>query len=48
MQSNAPERFLSELVSKGRALHDLTVVDTDLEAAFVRLTQRGSRQGAAA
>jgi ABC-2 type transport system ATP-binding protein len=48
VQSNAPERFLSELVSKGRALHDLTVVDTDLEAAFVRLTQRGSRQGAAA
>jgi ABC-2 type transport system ATP-binding protein len=39
VQSSAPERLLSELVSRGAALHDLTVVDTDLEAAFVRLTQ---------
>jgi hypothetical protein len=39
VQSSAPERLLGELVSRGAALHDLTVVDTDLEAAFVRLTQ---------
>ena len=39
VQSSAPERFLSELVSRGAALQDLTVADTDLEAAFVRLTR---------
>jgi ABC-2 type transport system ATP-binding protein len=48
VQSNAPERFLSELLSKGRVLRDLTVTDTDLEAAFVRLTQRDRNQEAAA
>jgi ABC-2 type transport system ATP-binding protein len=46
VQSNAPERLLRELVSKGAALHNLTVVDTDLEAAFVRLTR--SEEAAAA
>jgi ABC-2 type transport system ATP-binding protein len=44
VQSNAPERLLSELVSRGRALHDLTVVDTDLEAAFVRLTRSKDKE----
>jgi ABC-2 type transport system ATP-binding protein len=48
VQSSAPERFLSELLSAGRTLHDLTVVDTDLEAAFVRLTRRDRDQEAAA
>jgi ABC-2 type transport system ATP-binding protein len=48
VQSSAPERLLSELVSKGAALQDLTVVDTDLEAAFVRLTRRDRGQEAAA
>jgi hypothetical protein len=35
-------------VSKGVALYDLTVVDTDLEAAFVRLTRGDRVQEAAA
>jgi ABC-2 type transport system ATP-binding protein len=48
VQSNTPERFLSELLARGRALHDLTVVDTDLEGAFVRLTQRDGDKEAAA
>lgn len=48
IQSNAPERLLRELVSKGVALYDLTVVDTDLEAAFVRLTRGDHVQDAAA
>jgi ABC-2 type transport system ATP-binding protein len=48
VQSNAPERLLSELVSKGAALHDLAVTDTDLEAAFVRLTQPVNDEEAAA
>jgi ABC-2 type transport system ATP-binding protein len=48
VQSSAPERFLSELLSAGRTLHDLTIVDTDLEAAFVRLTRRDRDQEAAA
>jgi ABC-2 type transport system ATP-binding protein len=48
VQSSAPERFLSELLSAGRTLHDLTIVDTDLEAAFVRLTRRERDQEAAA
>ena len=39
VQSSAPELLLGELASRGAALEDLTVVDTDLEAAFVRLTQ---------
>jgi ABC-2 type transport system ATP-binding protein len=39
VRSSAPERLLSELLSRGRALHDLAVTDTDLEAAFIRLTQ---------
>jgi ABC-2 type transport system ATP-binding protein len=41
---DAPERFLAELVSRGRAPRDLTVTDTDLEAAFVRLTQRSQQE----
>jgi ABC-2 type transport system ATP-binding protein len=48
VQSSAPERFLSELLSAGRTLHDLTIVDTDLEAAFVRLPRRERDQEAAA
>jgi ABC-2 type transport system ATP-binding protein len=38
VQSHRPERFLAELVARGHRLQDLTVTDTDLEAAFVRLT----------
>ena len=48
VQSNAPERFLSELLARGRTLNDLTVVDTDLEAAVVRLTQGDGDKEAAA
>jgi ABC-2 type transport system ATP-binding protein len=48
VQSNAPEQLLRELVSRGVALYDLTVVDTDLEAAFVRLTRGDRVQEAAA
>ena len=47
VQSSAPERLLSELLSRGAALEDLTVVDTDLEAAFVRLTQPDDQEAAA-
>jgi ABC-2 type transport system ATP-binding protein len=47
VQSTAPERFLGELLARGRALHDLTVVDTDLEAAFLRLTRLDSQEEAA-
>lgn len=38
--SNEPEAFLSELVRRGYSMSDLTVKDTDLEAAFVSLTGR--------
>jgi ABC-2 type transport system ATP-binding protein len=36
--SNEPEKFISELVRTGHTMTDLTVTDTDLEAAFVSLT----------
>lgn len=36
--SNTPEVFLERLFREGHAVTDLTVKDTDLEAAFVRLT----------
>ena len=36
--SNEPEAFLGELVRRGYSMSDLTVKDTDLEAAFVSLT----------
>jgi ABC-2 type transport system ATP-binding protein len=36
--SDEPEKFIGELVSKGHTMTDLTVTDTDLEAAFVSLT----------
>jgi ABC-2 type transport system ATP-binding protein len=36
--SNEPEKFISELVRKGHTMSDLTVTDTELEAAFVSLT----------
>ena len=36
--SNAPEVFLQRLFLQGHKVSDLTVKDTDLEAAFVRLT----------
>lgn len=36
--SNEPEAFLGELVRQGYSMSDLTVRDTDLEAAFVSLT----------
>jgi ABC-2 type transport system ATP-binding protein len=48
VRSSAPERLLSELLARGRALHDLAVTDTDLEAAFVRLTQPVNDKEAAA
>jgi ABC-2 type transport system ATP-binding protein len=35
--SNEPEKFISELIGKGHTMRDLTVTDTDLEAAFVSL-----------
>ncbi|RIH83148.1 Daunorubicin/doxorubicin resistance ATP-binding protein DrrA [Calidithermus terrae] len=38
--SNEPEAFLGELVRRGYSMSDLTVKDTDLEAAFVSLTGR--------
>ena len=38
VQTDRPERFLAALVAAGHRLDDLTVTDTDLEAAFVRLT----------
>jgi hypothetical protein len=47
VQTTAPERFLGELLARGRALHDLTVVDTDLEAAFLSLTRPESQEEAA-
>lgn len=37
--SNQPERFLAELVKTGHSMSDLTIKDTDLEAAFVSLTK---------
>jgi len=37
--SNQPERFITDLVKTGYSLADLTVKDTDLEAAFVSLTR---------
>lgn len=36
--SNHPERFLAQLFAENRPITDLTVKDTDLEAAFIRLT----------
>lgn len=43
--TNAPEHFLAQLLAAGHRLHDLTVVDTDLETAFVRLTHTGTGTG---
>lgn len=37
--SNQPERFLTELIKSGHTLADLSVEDTDLEAAFISLTR---------
>lgn len=36
--SNVPEAFLERIFREGHKVSDLTVKDTDLEAAFVRLT----------
>ena len=38
VHTSAPERLLAALMSGGRTVDDLTVVDADLEAAFVHLT----------
>lgn len=38
LYSNTPERFLQHLFQQGHQVSDLTVSDTDLEAAFVSLT----------
>jgi ABC-2 type transport system ATP-binding protein len=38
--TSEPERLLRELFAQGAELHDLTVTDADLEAAFVALTRR--------
>jgi ABC-2 type transport system ATP-binding protein len=43
--SNEPEKFISELIRKGHTMTDLTVTDTDLEAAFVSLTQKQTLAG---
>lgn len=45
IHSNEPEKFISELVRKGHTMTDLTVTDTDLEAAFVSLTQKQTLAG---
>jgi ABC-2 type transport system ATP-binding protein len=40
--TDAPERLLQDLFRDGRSVRDLSVVDTDLEAAFVSLTGPGA------
>ena len=37
--TDAPERLLEDLFRDGHAVRDLSVVDTELEAAFVSLTR---------
>lgn len=39
IQSSRPEQVVAELVTAGHSFHDLTITETDLETAFVRLTE---------
>ncbi|MGH3383166.1 MAG: ABC transporter ATP-binding protein [Nocardioidaceae bacterium] len=42
VRSSRPEEVVAQISIAGCRLHDLTVEDTDLEAAFVRLTHEGT------
>jgi ABC-2 type transport system ATP-binding protein len=48
IQTTVPEQLIADLFAAGRTVEDLTVVDTDLETAFLRLTGRETPQESAA